>query len=851
MGWPAVRAAACGVLGAVSLLWGGNALADAPLSRDIGEQPLALALAEFAHQTGLQLVYVSDVLRDQKSKGARAGVSTTNALTQLLDGTGLTFEFLNKRAVRIFAEPQRRDASGEGPKPPARRPERPGALEQVDVWGQQEERLRAFESIQNIPNSVSLLSPELLEAQKSEQMLDYAASVPGMGVLTPGAPGQPEITFRGIYPFSGARAVASYIDDTPIGPTGPYANAQGLDPDLVPYDLARLEAWRGPQGTSIGAESEIGLIRYVLVQPNVADFHANLAADVFTIHGADKSGESIFGAVNLPIVNGQLAVRVSGYDNYTPGYVDNLYNGAKGINVLRRYGGRVAALWRPTEAFAVTVNALRKTDSAQSWSQVTFNQVAVVPNTGAAYFVRQTGSWGDLVDNTALLSPGNNRLDLFSVSLRWTPAALDVHSATGWSRIDNYSSSDQTQAYGGYYPAWSNGRVPAGLALARQFAGISKFSEELHVSSSAGRHIEWMLGGFYTSENAGTNYFSIQALDNAYQPIELFSPSLSFTNEPSKFTEQVLLGNVTWHLTGQLDLGAGIRLGHDEQSLAYSSGAWNSPTYSFYGRSSETDTSWIASAKYRFDPSTVVYGRVASGFQPAFPNDPGAPATLRGERALNYELGLKARYLESRLLTDLVGFYVDWKDIQVGANTPDGVYYYANGAHGFSKGFELTGSYAPIPDLQFGYTAAYTECALSSVIPAADYYLTGYQIPDVPKWTLSATTAYSWRLAGLWRARGGAAVRWLGAQWNGPGAVQSQPLGGYPSVVMPSYWSIDMNAQASRGPLTLSLFVRNLTDERAFVNRFAILDYASNAPVLMVNKLLQPRTIGMGVNYSF
>jgi iron complex outermembrane receptor protein len=843
-------ARACGVLAALWLVCSASALADVRLSREIAAQPLAAALAEFAHQTGLQLVYVSDVLKDHKSRGARAGASAADALTALLEGTGLTFEFLNERAVRILAEPPRMNKSGDGPQPAAHRQERGGALDEVNVWGEQNERLRAFESVQNAASAVTLLSPELLEAQKSEQLLDYAASVPGMSVLTPGAPGQPQITFRGIYPLTGARAVASYIDDTAIGPTGPYANAQGLDPDLMPYDLERLELWRGPQGTSIGAESEIGLVRYVLVQPDVAAFHANVAADAFSVHGADESGESIFGAANLPVVSGQLAVRVSGYDSYTPGYVDNIYSGAKGINVLRRYGGRLAALWQPSETFSVTVNALQKTDAAQSWSQVTFNRLAVVPNSGDAYFVRQTGSWGDLVDDTALLSPGRNRLDLFSLSLRWSSGALQVHSATAWSRIDNFSSSDQTQAYGSYYPAWSNGKVAAGLALAAQSVGISKFSEELHVGSSTARLVEWQWGAFYTSESTATNHFSIQALDSAYQAIEFFSPSISFTNMPTTFAEEAMFGNFTWHLTGQLDLRAGIRSAHDEQSLNFAGGGWNSPPDSFFSRSAEEDTSWMTSTNYRLDPSTAIYARVASGFQPAFPNDPGAPATLRGERPVNYELGLKAESLRSRLLTDLVGFYVDWKDIQVGAVTPDGVFYYANGAHGFSRGFELTGSYVPIPDLQLGYTAAYTECALDGVIPAANYYLTGYQIPDVPKWTLSATTAYSWPIQGLWRAQLGTALRWLDQQWNAPGAVQSQSAYNYPAVVIPSYWVLDMNAQASKGPLTLRVFVRNLTDARAFVNRFAILD-PSNTPVLMVNKLLQPRTIGIGFGYSF
>src|ERR1700757_2275171 len=90
------------------LLWGallapaGGAAPEAKLSADIGPRPLPEALAAFGRQTGLQLIYVSSVAETQQSKGARAGLTAGAALTQLLDGTGLTFEFINARTVRIF-----------------------------------------------------------------------------------------------------------------------------------------------------------------------------------------------------------------------------------------------------------------------------------------------------------------------------------------------------------------------------------------------------------------------------------------------------------------------------------------------------------------------------------------------------------------------------------------------------------------------------------------------------------------------------------------------------------------------------------------------------------------------------
>jgi outer membrane receptor protein involved in Fe transport len=73
------------------------------LSHDIAAQPLAQALSEFATKTGLQVVYVSGIAATPVSQRAPRGLSAADALERLLAGTGLRFEFLNDRTVRIFA----------------------------------------------------------------------------------------------------------------------------------------------------------------------------------------------------------------------------------------------------------------------------------------------------------------------------------------------------------------------------------------------------------------------------------------------------------------------------------------------------------------------------------------------------------------------------------------------------------------------------------------------------------------------------------------------------------------------------------------------------------------------------
>ena len=73
------------------------------LTADIPAQPLAQALAAFRRQTGLQLIYVSSVISNQRSQAVAAGLNADEALARLLQGTGLRFEHLTPRSIRIFA----------------------------------------------------------------------------------------------------------------------------------------------------------------------------------------------------------------------------------------------------------------------------------------------------------------------------------------------------------------------------------------------------------------------------------------------------------------------------------------------------------------------------------------------------------------------------------------------------------------------------------------------------------------------------------------------------------------------------------------------------------------------------
>jgi outer membrane receptor protein involved in Fe transport len=143
----------------------------------------------------------------------------------------------------------------------------------------------------------------------------------------------------------------------------------------------------------------------------------------------------------------------------------------------------------------------------------------------------------------------------------------------------------------------------------------------------------------------------------------LFAPSLYRTTYSPTYQERTLFGELTWHLSARLDLSAGIRYAHNDQEFTASYSGWNFPISYDFGRSSESATTWMASAAFRVTAQLMLYARVATGSQPGAPQgtQPGIPLMVKAETVVNYEVGLKGRFLDQQALIDVAVFDVDWR----------------------------------------------------------------------------------------------------------------------------------------------------------------------------------------------
>ena len=82
-----------------------DVLAQIRKKTSIQAQLLGAALQELARERNFQVVYVSEEVNPLRTQGAVGDLTITEALQQLLEGTGLTFRYLDDRTVMIVPEP--------------------------------------------------------------------------------------------------------------------------------------------------------------------------------------------------------------------------------------------------------------------------------------------------------------------------------------------------------------------------------------------------------------------------------------------------------------------------------------------------------------------------------------------------------------------------------------------------------------------------------------------------------------------------------------------------------------------------------------------------------------------------
>ncbi|MBN8887690.1 MAG: TonB-dependent receptor [Rudaea sp.] len=679
------------------------------------------------------------------------------------------------------------------------------------------------EDVQSVPISISVIGSEQLEQMHATQLSDYVNYLPGVQMITSGTPGLGAVAMRGISPLGSNATVSTYIDETPLGSSSFYARSAGNVLDLLPYDVESFQALRGPQGTLWGAGALGGVIQYVTRQPDLDQFSMRVGGDVFGLDGSGGLGVGARASLNAPLIPGQLGLSVSLARQNTPGYIDNHRTGESDQNSFSQTAGRVALRWKATDDLTISLAAIKQKIDGDNNANVALDPLTLQPIYGKRY------------NNNYVPEPTTRDLDYFTATVNWDAGFADFVSATSYSQTIQRGVQDATMTYGVLFPAF--GQPAPGLSDFRLKLNLYKVTQEFRLASKSDDRFEWLVGTFYTNETS-RNYQRASAEKFDGTPIPGLDP-LALAQLPSSYKEYALFGNVTWKFNDKFDIGAGLRWARNEQEFTQISSGSILPTTITPGSSAETVRTWSVGPRWHLTPDTMLYARVATGYQPGGPNVvlPGVPATVGADTLTNYEFGLKTSLIDHRLILDAAVFNIDWKKIQVSASNNVATYL-VNGGTANSKGLEFSALYTPVNGLRLGLNGAYTDAKLTENVPAVGG-LDGDRLPFIPKWSGSATADYSFPLSGSWTMRVGGGLRYVGDSYT---MVNHSPL----ALPMDSYAAVDLNADIANDRWTVRFFVKNATNKNVYVSLSPIQNGGTGAISQVSGTPLQPRIVGVG-----
>jgi outer membrane receptor protein involved in Fe transport len=718
------------------------------------------------------------------------------------------------------------------------------------------------EALADIPMSVSVLAGDTLERVRATNFQDLTALVPGLSLVS-NTPGITRVTLRGINTGGVASTVGIYVNDVPFGSSSGLANAAILSGDFDTFDMARIEVLRGPQGTLYGASSLGGVIKYVANEPSTEAFEGRLQGSVEDVSGGDM-GYALTGVLNMP-AGETFAVRASGFYRSDGGYIDsignnpvpsvqnpavNIFEGTldqDDINEVESYGGRVSALFEPTDDFSLTLTALFQDINSDNSDLFEASPNAIEPLYDGLVQSRYLPEWTDI------------EYRVYSATIDWDMGPVSLLSVTSWGEFKETFQRDISLV-----PVLGAPTAPLltllfsdpvtaepGLSgLQNQITRTEKFTQEFRLVSPESDTFEWLAGVYYTEEDSG--------LDP-----QIFTAVLADTGEPapglpliaevlvlSKYEELALFANATWHISDAFDLSLGGRWSENDQeasqSLTILGGA---PTVFDDVQSSESPFTWSISPRYEFTDNTSAYVRVATGFRPGGPNvlppgaPPGTPETYDSDELTSYELGVRTGSADGMYAFDVAAFFLDWDDIQLFAVVND-VGINANGGTAESQGLEFTATMRPVTGLSLMLTGAYTDAQLTQDTDPVVGGLDGDPLPFVPEWSAGLGADYEWEVLGDSTAYVGGLVTYLSDR---PADFGNRTVQGNIRH-LDSYTALDLRTGLLRDTWSIELYAKNVTDEEGMTDLSTPGSFPGGAVGVGV---IRPRTIGLSLGLRF
>lgn len=709
------------------------------------------------------------------------------------------------------------------------------------------------ERLKDVPVPVTAVTADALLDQNLTKAQDFFSSVPGVNLQFQN--NRAQLGIRGITtgPASGNPVVGFTIDDVPYGSSTGQGGLFGSAPDLDPSELARVEVLRGPQGTLYGAASIGGLVKYVTVDPDLKEFGGSVAGGVSQIRSGGQSlGYNARGALNVPLGE-TVAVRASVFTRKEPGYIDNVRTGEKNVNSSRVSGGRVSALWKPSDSFSLKLGALYQVRDIFGSSNV---------DTTTGSFYKQTDQIGS----------GRSRTDtqMYTALINADLGGVKLTSVSAYSRATNYDFLDFTASplvtSTPIFPTLFPGISPIG-DIFRQGYSVKKFSHETRLAGSLGDNVDWIVGGFYTHEDGkyDLDNYAIDSVTGTSLGIPIDDGTgpqrgtIIVWRDKIKYKEYAAFANVDVRLSEQFDIQFGGRYSHNDQSMFHHDwfqfDPYPNPPFESINPTKASGSAFTYQISPRFKPTPdhMIYARVASGYRPGATNPICGPLALptvvpcqfKPDETVNYELGAKGDLIEKVLSYDVSLFDIEWKDIQI-VQVLNFYTFNGNAGKARSRGFEIALEARPVDGLTLKAWWSHVDAKLRQEFADANFFAAkGDRLPFSSKNSGRFSFDYEAPVSDDATASIGASATYVG---NRRGEFVPAQMLAPLRASYPGYVQFDVNAGLRFDNWNVNVFVQNLTNKHGVIGGGFNNQTSFNANWF---NYAQPRTVGMNVEYSF
>ena len=732
------------------------------------------------------------------------------------------------------------------------------------------------EKILDIPVSMQAISGAALQDANASGIMDIAGKIPGLSIQDLG-PGDKKYVIRGIN-STGDSTTGVYYGEAVISGTNS-DDGGGFESDIRLYDLDRVEVLRGPQGTLYGASSMSGTIRFI---PKSPDLHS--LGGYLTMEGSQTAHASgnynINGALNLPIVDGVLALRLVGWKLYDSGYINQIRVGEgvvglasttptptpatvaalgylKGANDDVVGGGRAMLRYRPTDKLTIDANFTSQTETSGGSSRYTPAGITAF-NGGPIAAVQGC----DLCNTDVTQSPWSDNLVVFGATVTYdTGAGTVTGTANQYDRRTDFTfdSTPILVSFGVPVPAETfeprNRQVTS-----TELRYASAFDSPVNFVAGVYREYDHQ---FLNVDVVATNGFGLPTgpFSSANSADALNFPGVGTTffgrSDERSSTQYAGFGEATWKITHAWTAVAGLRYFTERlngvQIQTHPFGGFPpGPTLVPLPDPTETfnKVTWKANLSYKFNEGLLAYATVSTGFRGgglnavSEPFEP-IPAAYAPDTLTNYEVGAKGRLFDGLFDYQADVYLIDWKNMQVQETTADGAFVFqGNAGAARVMGVELELAAHPTEYLTAAFAGSYQDAYLTQGATAAQKALnptlgvTGNTIPDVPKVQMNFGLTYKRPIGNDWDGLVGTDVTYRDAE---NAYFSSNPF----NIPLASYTLVGLRIGVIQGPWSVTAFARNLTDKRAQVS--AINSSQDPSGLLTV----QPRTIGVTMTRKF